>query len=136
MAFNGSLIKINSDEFPLHCIIWESYEVTPNRRQDLDSTRNANGYLMRNVLDHTATTIQMDTKPLTNDKLAEMMRFITTRYTDAREKKVQLTYYCPDIDDYKTGLFYIPDVQYPIKKIDVDTKTIWYKSFTIKFIEY
>jgi len=134
MAYNGSLISIGADNFPLKYVFKESYKVAPNRRQDIDSTRNANGILVRNVLDHTASTISFSTKPMWNDELAELMSFLRNHYSVEKEKKLIITYYCPDLDDYKTGEFYIPDIEFPIYR--VESKRIFYSSFTLEFIEY
>ena len=134
MAFNGSLMKLGEDNLPLSYMYKESYTITPNRRQDMDSTRNANGELIRNVLGHTASTISFQTKPMWNTELSNLMAFIRSHYINAQEKKLSITYYSPDLDDYKTGEFYIPDVEYPM--IRVDNNRILYNSFTLEFIEY
>lgn len=136
MAYNGYLIKMGVDVFPLSFVFANSYSITPNRRQDVDSTRNANGILERNVLDHMPSTISFETKPMDNIKLNEMMSFIRSHYSVEKEKKIVLEYYCPDIDDYKTGEFYVPDITYPINMVDNNTNTILYNSFALEFIEY
>ena len=136
MAFNGSLISLGGSNFPLKYVFKESYKVTPNRRQDLDPYRDANGNLHRNVLSHTATTISFQTKPMWNEDLAEMMAFIRNRYTNQAEKKLSITYYCPDLDSYKTGNFYVPDIEFTMDYVDVSGKRIRYMSSTIEFIEY
>lgn len=136
MAFNGSLLKFSGDNFPLKYVFKESYKVTPNRRQDLDPYRDANGYLHRNTLSHTATTIQFQTKPMWNDQFEQMMNFIRGHYTNTQEKKLQITYYSPDINSYKTGNFYVPDVEYVMDLVDTVKNRILYLSTTLEFIEY
>lgn len=136
MAFNGCLLKMGADEFPLSFVYKNTYKITPNRRQDLDPTRNANGVLERNVLEHMPSTISFMAKPMYNNELAEMMSFIRSHYSVEKEKKVVLTYYCPDIDEYKTGEFYVPDIEYPIDMVDTENKTILYREFPLEFIEY
>lgn len=136
MAFDGYLLKVGAEIFPLSFVFKESYEVTPNRRQDLNSTRNANGILQRNVLAHRPSTISLSTKPMDNTELEKMMELITRNFVAENERKVKLTYYCPDINSYKTGYFYIPDITFPINLVDVENKTILYNSFTLEFIEY
>lgn len=136
MAFNGSLIKLSGDNFPLQYVFKESYKVTPNRRQDLDPYRDANGLLHRNTLSHTATTITFQTKPMWNDEFDTMMSFIRTRYTNSLEKKLHITYFSPDINDYKTGYFYVPDVEYNMDLVDTTRRKIFYLSTTLEFIEY
>ncbi len=136
MAYNGYLLKMGADEFPLSFVYTKTYKITPNRRLDVDSGSNANGVLERNVLDHMPSTISFQTVPMTNKELSQMMSFIRNHYSVEKEKKLVLEYYCPDIDDYKTGEFYIPDISYPIDRIDDDTMTIYYGSFNLEFIEY
>lgn len=136
MAFNGYLLKMGADVFPLSFVYKNSYSITPNRRQDVDSTRNANGVLERNVLDHMPTTISFKTKPMYNDDLEKMMSFIRSHYSVEKEKKLVLEYYCPDINDYKTGEFYVPDISFPIDMVDVKNKRILYREFQLEFIEY
>ena len=136
MSFNGYLLKVGTTTFPLSYVYKESYSVTPNRRMDLDSYRDANGELHRTVLDHAPSTISFKTKPMTNTDLATMMTLIRDNYVNTNEKKVSLEYYCPDLDAYQTGVFYIPDVEYPIYSVDLNKNKIIYKSFDLEFIEY
>lgn len=136
MAFDGNLIKMGSGEtpLPLSYIKVQSYKVVPNRRQDLDSTRNANGVLQRTVLDHYASTVEFSTIPMDNNQMATFMSLLRSKYSVEKEKKIRLTYYCPDTDSYKSGDFYVPDIEFPI--IYIDGTTIQYDSVTLEFIEY
>ena len=136
MAFEGYLLKMGGDVFPLSFVYKESYKITPNRRQDLDSGRNANGVLERNVLDHMPSTISFQAKPMNNTDLDKMMSFIRSHYVSEREKKLIIEYFCPDINGYKTGEFYVPDIEYVINMVDVEKKTILYYGFQLEFIEY
>ena len=136
MAFDGNLIYLGSGNtpLPLSFIKVQSYKVVPNRRQDLDSTRNANGVLQRTVLDHYASTVEFATIPMDNTQMAAFMSLIRSKYSIEKEKKIHLTYYCPDTDSYKSGDFYVPDIEFPI--IYIDGTTIQYDSVTLEFIEY
>ena len=136
MAFNGYLLKMGADIFPLSFVYKESYKVAPNRRQDLDSGRNANGVLERTVLEHMPSTISFQAKPMYNKDLNAMMSFIRSHYSVEKEKKVVLEYYCPDIDDYKTGEFYMPDIEFVINMVDLEDNRILYNGFQLEFIEY
>ena len=136
MAFNGSLLKSGDDEFPLTHIYKESYKVTPNRRQDLDPYRDANGKLHRNTLSHTATTITFETKPMWNNQFETVMSWLRSHYSNSSEKKIPLTYYSPDTNSYKTGNFYVPDVEMNMDLVDTVNHKIFYLSTTLEFIEY
>lgn len=132
--FQGYLLKMGGDIFPHKYIEYETYKITPNRRFDLDSTRNANGELTRYVLDKTASTIQFDLRALNQDGQEEVQGFIRSHYALEKEKKVLVDYWCPDISGYKQGAFYIPDIDWTI--IRFEDIHIWYKPVTIKLIEY
>jgi hypothetical protein len=136
MAFEGYLIKVGGDEFPLTFVKADSYSIYANRRLDLNPTRAATGKLERTVLDHRASTISFTVRALDNNQLNELMSFLNERYVIESERKLILDYYCPDINDYKTGEFYVPDINFPINTIDYEKKIIHYKEFTLEFIEY
>lgn len=138
MAFNGTLLTLGADVFPSKFIQAESYIVTPQRRLDLDSgVNNADGVLQRNVLEHTATTISFSVRDgLNNTENAELWDFIRSHYTNEAEQKVRATYYSPKTDQYSTGDFYIPDIEFPIYLVDSVNQKIIYRSYTIELIEY
>lgn len=136
MAFNGYLLKSGNDNFPLKYVFKESYKITPNRRQDLDPYRDANGKLHRNTLSHTATTIQFQTKPMSNSQYESLMSWLRSHYSNLQEKKIPLTYYSPDTNSYKSGDFYVPDIEMTMDLVDTVHNKILYLSSTIEFIEY
>lgn len=136
MAFDGYLIKSGSDKFPLKYVYKESYKITPNRRQDLDPYRDANGLLHRNTLSHTASTIQFQTKPMWNDDFETVMSWLRSHYSNSQEKKISLTYYSPDTNSYKNGNFYVPDIEMTMDLVDTTNNKVLYLSTTLEFIEY
>lgn len=135
MAFNGTLVKIGDTEI-VKFVKQESYKISPAQRQDLDSFVNANGILERNVLAHKRSKIEINTIPMDNTKMSKLMGIINANFISELERKVPLTYYCPDTDSYASGSFYIPDPQYPIDRIDRGNNKIYYNSMILKFIEY
>ena len=136
MSFNGTLIYLGSslDALPMTHIKANTYKITPNQRQDLDSSRNASGVLVRNVLSHMPCKIEIEVASMTNSEMAEFMEFITNRYSKSKERKIHVKYYATDTDSYQEGEFYIPDISYTINK--VIGKTIYYNGFSLKLIEY
>lgn len=137
MAFNGSLMTIGGEEFPWQYVVEESYKVTPKRVQDLDPYTTESGWLIRNPVEHEPTTISFDTRPLTNKDMAAMMNFITSKFTNAKERKCHIIYYNPITDDYATGDFYInSNLEYNIRRIDRKKLEIKYDAFTLDFVEY
>ena len=143
MAFDGALIRFGSSDsgskLPLKYIQAKSYKVTPNRRQDLDPYRDANGELHRNTLKHTATTISFTTPPMWNDMMDDFTALLREHYSKTLEKKINLYYYCPDIGSYKAGTFYVPDLEFNIDLVRQDKHGKWkmlYYPLTVEFIEY
>ena len=132
--FQGYLIKFGNDVFPHEYIIYDSYKVSPDKRIDMDSARNANGILERNVLDHTASTLQFDLRPMDGDEQETVTSFLNNHFSDTAQKKVLIQYWNPFTSSYKSGDFYIPDIEYPIKKIE--DNQIYYGKVTLKAIEY
>ena len=108
MAFQGYYIKVGNYTIPLTFMKLESYKSAPNQRQDLDSYRDANGYLHRNVLSHTATKLEFETPYLTFKDMRSLIQNIRANYTDELARTVELTYYDEETDSYKTGTFYMP----------------------------
>jgi hypothetical protein len=136
MAFAGYLLKVGGTTFPLTYVFKESYKINTQSRIDLDSNRNANGILMRNVLEHTVTKITMTTRPMWNTDLSAMMAILNGAFINAQERKVNAIYYNPLTDDYGSGVFYVPDIEPKMNLVDLDNNRILYNSFDIKLIEY
>lgn len=128
MAFSGYLIKVGSTQIPMKYIAAQSYKSIPNRQQDLDSYRDADGILRRNILPHKVTTIEFNTPYLhLTDKIA-LQAIIPSR------TKQTITYWNEETNTYATGDFYIPDVEYGIYRIDGND--IIYMPILYQFIEY
>lgn len=138
MAFNGKLVELktgaNYVEFPLVYIKSESYKVTPDQRMEAEAARSATGKLKRTTCEHTASKIDFNTTPLTNREVADITSKLSAAYTNSLERKLELRYYDPETDSYKTGDFYVPDTDYEISRID--GTTIYYASLRYAFIEY
>ena len=140
MAFNGKLIELktgaNYIEFPLKYVKAESYKVTPNQRMENSAQRATTGLLKRTTVDHTASKIEFNTPPITNKDANAINTLLSNAYTVAKERKLDLRYYDPESDTYKTGTFYVPDIDYDIVRIDLIQIMIQYSGFRIAFIEY
>lgn len=135
MAFEGFLMKSFGTIFPHKYIQISTYQTTPSQRQDLDSYQDSKGNLHRTVVPHDRSKIVF--KTMDNLKLAEkqeIQAFFNGAMTNARERKITLTYWNDEDNIYKTGSFYIPDVTYPIKRIMGND--IVYDSVEYHLIEY
>ena len=137
MAFSGYLIKLgggSGDVLPMNLISAESYSATPNQRMESKAARAVTGVLNRTTCSHMATKIEIETIPMTNRDLTGLMSLIASHFTDSLQRKINLKYYDNETDNYKTGTFYMPDVQYKILRIDGNI--IYYDSIRLAFIEY
>jgi len=128
MAFLGYLIKIGTKTLPLKYISIKSYKSSPNRQQDMDSYRDADGILRRNILPHVVTTIEFSTPYLHLADKKALQSLLPSR------TKLTLTYWNDETNTYTSGDFYIPDVSYDIYRVDGDDIT--YMPISYKFIEY
>ena len=132
MAFNGSFyLKVGNYAIPLKYMKLDSYQTSPDQRQDLDSYRDADGILHRTVLPHTASKVEFETPPLLVDDFRKLVNGIRANYTNTLERSCTLTYYDDETDSYKSGQFYLPGTW----TFQVYNKQI-YNSFRIAFIEY
>lgn len=129
---NSSWVKI-----PLTYIKIEEYQVTPDQMLDLDSYRAETGVLLRpNVLSHTATKVEFNTPHIYRPDLNALLKIIKDGYIDSKAHDLQLKYYDQYTDAYKTGHFYVPDIQFTINHINENTGEILYNPVRIAFIEY
>lgn len=128
MAFNGYLLKINGIIFPNKYIALDTYISIPNQQTDLDAYTDADGYLHRNVLPHTASKIEFNTPLLDLAKKQSMQSLIPTRV------KLILEYWNDEENIYKIGNFYVPSISYSIYR--TTEKDIIYNPIRIAFIEY
>lgn len=139
-AFNGKLLELkiggSYTEFPTNLINAESYKVTPDQRLEASANRAASGKLIRSTLSHTASKIELNTTVITQRDLKIIEILLTNAYTDPLQRKLELRYYVPADDEYKTGMFYVPDVDYDILRIEKDKNIVWYNSVRYAFIEY
>ena len=136
MAFSGYLLKTGNTVFPHHYIDLESWKTTPNQREEIKAYRDDN---TRNLTRVTAsgkkTVISFSTRD--NLHLSEkkaIQKFFTDHETNALERKIQLTYWNDESNDYKTAYFYRADIKFTIKKIT--NNDIIYKAITIDLVEY
>lgn len=96
MAFNGSwYIKVGDYPIPLKFMAYKTYKSSRNV-QDLDSYRDGDGVLHRNVLPHIVHKAEFETPILTNAQFRELM-------TNIRNNIDEDTHDCTFImyDDFK-----------------------------------
>ena len=134
MGFNGYLIQIGIHNVALEEYIeYKTYKVS-RKVQDLDSYRDANGILHRNVLDHESYVIEFKLRPLNNLQYERFMSMIRENYISSKERRLSLTFFLPELNDYITTDVYMPDPETPIKRIE--GPLVFYDGITVKFIGY
>ena len=142
MAYAGYLIKLggsNGTSLPFKYFRAESYSCTPNQRMEVSANRAVTGLLVRSTVSHTATKIEFETPFLTNTErkaLNDLLWAAMGSAANRLERKLDLEYYDDEMDTYKTGTFYVPDVQYSIYKVDNTRNIITYSPVRYAFIEY
>lgn len=138
-GYNNYLILlggIGGDVFPLEYIQYETYKVTPNQRMDIEAGRDSTGLLHRSVVSHTATKVEFETPHMDSTRVDAMMTLIRKWWTSKKERKIVVRYYDPEENDYTTGTFYMPDIEFNIRNIDTVKEIVNYDPIRIAFIEY
>lgn len=141
MAFSGYLIKFTANngtvtELPITYMRYETYKITPNQRMDLDPTRDTTGLLHRNALQHTASKVEFQVPRMDNGRMETLMSLIRSNWLNPLARDVNMTYYDPETNGYKTGHFYMPDIAFTIRNIDATHNIINYEETRLAFIEY
>lgn len=142
MAFNGYLLRLLSTngvytEIPLGLLRYSTYKVTPDQRLDLDTgLRDLTGVMHRVVVNHTATKIEVNTISLNDSQANQLITLLMSHVRNYLERDVYLQYWDTESQSYKTGHFYIPDIQWQIRNVDTVRNKINYNETRIAFIEY
>lgn len=138
MAYAGYLVKVGPSndlyEIPLSILRAETYTVFKSVT-DLDSYVDGNGELHRNALSHIANKVEFETIPLmTNTEFASLMSNLYNRMSNTLERKLSVTLYIPEIDDYVTQDMYMPDIKPTLYY--ADQNKIQYNQIRLAFIGY
>ena len=116
----------------------EKYKSTPNQRLELDASRDATALLHRQTSPNYKTSL---TVPIRKLYLGE--KIVVKAIIDAgivsggeRERKVSVTYWNGEEMDYKSGVFYIADIEYTISHVNERKLDMVYEPFDIQLTEY
>lgn len=134
MSYQGYMFQFGSYKFS-RMIRADTYKITPNARQDLDSYRDANGELHRTALDHTATSVTFTIPAHKEREHEEMMSAIRSSYINEKERDAQCSYYDPETCTYKTGHFYI-DSNWTFQVYGTYDGQITFQEYEVSFVEY
>lgn len=143
MSYSSYLIKVkgisgsqtaSSDyTIPMEYMLEKTFKGTYSAL-DKDSKRNGDGKLIRTVLPHKVAHCSVEFRTLPNNIVGSMMQSIQARYTKEGEKKIVASIWVPELDDYVEAEFYLPDIEFTIKKIE--SGKVFYEQFTLEFIGY
>ena len=139
MAFGDYLIKAGSYAIPEEYILTESYKVNPDQRQDVDSYRDLNQDLHRNVSSHYKSIVEISTrKNLREDQFRTLISGIRSEFKSVKERKVKIHYWNAETGSYDSGDFYWVQPNITILRIEnhQGTRVPIYDSLTLRFIEY
>ena len=73
---------------------------------------------------------------MTNAEVGQLNAILAAAYSNNSERKLNVQYYDPETDTYKTHDCYMPDVQYEIRNVDVARNVINYEQLRYAFIGY
>lgn len=138
MSFNGTLVKIGSNNTPIPYKFMksESYKSHPDQRMESSAKRVSTGKLHRVTCDHTATKVEWETPALWNDDMAELTALFDANWISAKERKIRVNYYDTWTNTHKVGEFYMPDPEMDIMRVDSVNHKILYAPMRIALIEY
>jgi hypothetical protein len=122
-------------KIPLNSIRFETYQITPQQTIDLDSYRSEKGKLIRNPI-AVKCKVEFNTPIMSEPNWQAVWQIIKAGFNNNTERKLKLRYYDTLNATYKTGYFYVPDVQTPIRNIYEADELIMYNEIRIAFIEY
>lgn len=132
--YQGYLIKIGNDIFPMKYIVSDSYTSTDNQRTELKAYRNASNYLKRQTSPNFKTKIEFETPPLYLNEMKKIRKLINAGTVNSKERKVKIQYWNTEELRYKRAYMYMPDVDYTVK--NSFGNELLYNPIKFSFIEY
>lgn len=134
--FKGYLLKFGNAVFPQKYLA-QSPTFTPNQRTEAEAYRDVNNDLHRVTINNHKTKIEFSTIPnITLEQKIEIENAMRSGLINEVERKYSITYWNDDINDYKSGVFYISDISYNIVRVDTKRNTIVYDAVSYSLIEY
>jgi len=140
MSWQGYLIKktVNGQDviFPHQYIALDSWDSTPNQREEIKAYRDDN---TRDLTCITAQGKKSVFKFKTRNYLhlaekQEIQNFFTSSESDPNQRRITLTIWNEENNDYMTADFYRPNMKFEIYKIS--QTDIIYKEFQFELIQY
>lgn len=138
MSWAGYFFKATASNtiFDMRYIQYDSYQSTPNQREEIKAYRDENTRdLYRVTAAGKKSKIEFTTMPnLTLAEKQAIQAFFRNNATLWSERKIQLTYWNDEDNTYYTSYFYIPDITFSIKRVDSSGPI--YNALSIHLVEY
>lgn len=130
--YKGYLLKFGNIIMPNG--YFTEYSSTPDQRLESNAERDNTGYLQRSTLPNGKTSITFSTHILHLDEKISFQNIINSSIINSVQRKCKVTFWDDEINDYKTSVFYIPDIEYQI--IDASATDVRYNPISVELIEY
>lgn len=136
--FQGWLLKVGSGMtlVPTEMIKAETYKVSPNQRMEETAERDSTGVLWRETVPNMPPKIEFNTPAAYDTDVNALNAIFRAAYSNEQERKLTVAFYDPEENVYKTWECYMPNIDFPIRTIDIDAKTIFYDEIRYAFIGY
>ena len=130
--YKGYLLKFGENVLPNNYFV--EYSSTPNQRLDSDAERDNSGNLHRTTLPNGKTSILFSTHILHLEDKINLQKIINYSIVNDAQRKCFVEYWDDEENNYNSGYFYIPDIEYNI--MDASNTDIIYSPISIELIEY
>lgn len=136
--FQGWLLKVGSGMtlVPTEMIKAETYKVSPNQRMEETAERDSTGVLWRETVPNMPPKIEFNTPAAYDTDINALNAIFRAAYSNEQERKLRVAFYDPEENVYQTWECYMPNIDFPIRTIDTDAKTILYDEIRYAFIGY
>lgn len=136
--FQGWLLKVGSGMtlVPTEMIKAETYKVSPNQRMEETAERDSTGVLWRETVPNMPPKIEFNTPAAYDTDVNSLNAIFRAAYSNEQERKLTVAFYDPEENVYKSWECYMPNIDFPIRTIDIDAKTIFYDEIRYAFIGY
>lgn len=135
-SFDGWLLKFGNKVVPNKYLAYDDYTATPNQRTEVEAYRDLNNLLHRDTSPNFKTKIDFNTRPLYLSEKIDLQSVFASGLVNRAQRKYNVTYWDDEQNTYRTGVFYMPDVDYKIINVDEETKNILYNKMRFALIEY
>ena len=135
--YKGYLIKAGNSSkiMDMRWIVRKSYRSKPNQREEIEAYRDD---YTRNLTRVTAPGLKSNVKftivRADLDTKIAIQSFFDGAMVNKLQRKVHLTIWNDEDNEYQTGYYYLPDIEWTIE--DADEDTIYYKETAIELQQY